>query len=169
MNISYGEGTYGKIAGKGHGFVRVGKYCSIASNVVAMSLSNHRTDWVTTYPFPALWKLPILGHPIPPDDIIVGNDVWLGRGALLLEGTKIGDGAVIGAYSVVAGAIATYSVAVGNPAKEVSKRFSDEVIQELLRIAWWDWPEEKVAKYTDLLCSGNIDEFIETVNNHTRP
>jgi hypothetical protein len=136
-----------------------------------MPLSNHRTDWVTTYPFPALWKLPIPGHPIPPDDIIVDNDVWLGRGVLLLEGTKIGDGAVIGAYSVVAGIIAPYSIAVGNPAKEVSKRFSDEITQELLRIAWWDWPKEKIAEYTNVLCCSDIEEFIritnESVNHHS--
>ena len=161
INYTLGDGTYGMIKAIGEGTVKIGKYCSFAPGIKAMLLSNHRVDWVSTYPFPTVWGLSISGHPIPSKEIEIGNDVWIGREAIILGGTKIGDGAVIGAYSVVAGEIPPYSIVAGNPAKVIRKRFSDEVIKKLLDIAWWNWDEEKLVDNVEFICSDDIEKFIK--------
>jgi len=160
MNLILGDFTYGTIGGVGHGTVEVGKYCSLASGITAMFFPDHRTDWVSTYPFPVLWHIDVPGHPVNPENIIIGNDVWIGKGAILLSGTKINDGAVIGAFSVIKGEVPAYSVAVGNPAKIIKKRFSEEIIKKLLDISWWNWPEEKVVEHVEMLCSSDIEGFV---------
>jgi chloramphenicol O-acetyltransferase type B len=161
VRLILGEGTYGTIEGEKRGTVKVGRYCSLGSGIKALFLPGHRIDWVSTYPFPVKWKLPIEGHPVPPGTITIGNDVWIGRDVTLVSGAKINDGAVIGAYSVVAGKVPPYAIVVGNPAKILRKRFSDDIIYELLKISWWNWPKEKIALHVELLCSDNVESFIQ--------
>lgn len=72
-------------------------------------------------------------------DTIIGNDVWIGYKALIMPGVKIGNSAVISSRSVVTSDVPAYSVVVGNTAKVIKKRFSDELISELEKLAWWDW------------------------------
>jgi acetyltransferase-like isoleucine patch superfamily enzyme len=158
--LTIGEGTYGTIKVRGRGEVVVGKYCSIAANVTAFLPPGHRTDWITTYPFPVFYELPIKGHPTDPARISIGNDVWIGRNTILIEGAEVGDGAVIGSFSVVAGSVDSYSVVVGNPARRVRSRFPDEIIAGLLKVAWWDWPKEKILENAELLCSRRVEEFL---------
>lgn len=161
MKFKPEEGTYGTIEIDGRGKLEVGKYCSLASGIKALFLDNHRIDWISTYPFNVRWNLPeILGHPVRSRGIVVGNDVWIGRDVTLLGGAVIGDGAVIGACSVIAGKIPPYSVVVGNPAKVIKKRFSDEVIEKLLKIAWWNWSTEKIMANVELICSPEVDKFL---------
>ena len=110
----------------------------------------HRSDWVTTYPFSAFpneWQsaAKIPGHPASKGDIVIGNDVWIGNGALILSGVTVGHGAIIGARSVITKDIEPYAVYAGNPAKLIRYRFEQGVREELLRLAWWDWPHEKVV------------------------
>lgn len=79
-------------------------------------------------------------------DTLIGNDVWLGYEALVMPGVKIGDGAIVAARAVVTRDVPPYSVVGGNPAQVVKRRYSDDVIAELLVICWWDWPVEKITR-----------------------
>lgn len=145
--------------------LHVGRFCSIAANVTILLGGNHRTDWVTTYPFNVLSDhFPdasgIQGHPASKGDVWIGNDVWIGYGAIILSGVHIGDGAVIGAHAVVTKDVEPYAIVVGNPGKMVKKRFDEQTIQALLEIGWWNWSEERINQEVKLLCSDQIQEFI---------
>lgn len=95
----------------------------------------------------------IPGYPKPAssDAILIGNDVWIGRNAVILGGATVGDGAIVGAYSVVAGHIPPYAVVVGNPATVIRYRFDAETVARLLDICWWDWPDAVIAERADAL------------------
>lgn len=142
--------------------LKIGSFCSIANNVAILLRADHRTDWITTYPFMALWPeaATFSGHPAKKGDIVIGNDVWIGHGAIILSGVRIGNGAVIGAGSVVAKDIPAYAIAAGNPAKIIRFRFSPAQIAALEEIAWWHWPREKITDALPLLLSPEIDRFI---------
>lgn len=163
----FGKGTYanGKLdifpqEGK---TLRVGAYCSFAGGVKIFLGGEHRTDWVTTFPFNVLWDQAksIPGHPASKGDVIIGNDVWVGDGALILSGVNIGDGAVIGARSVVTRDVPPYCIVAGNPAKFIKKRFDDDVIERLLRVKWWRWNEDEIVKALPLMLSDNIEAFLD--------
>ena len=77
----------------------------------------------------------------------IGNDVWIGRSAIVLSGTSIGNGAVIGAGSVVTKDVPDYAIVAGNPAKLIRYRFDEQTIKELQSLKWWDWPDEKIERY----------------------
>lgn len=140
----------------------IGKFCSISENVTIFLGGEHRSDWVTTYPFNVL--VPeyshIKGHPKSKGDIIIGNDVWIAAGATILSGVTIGDGAVIGAEALVSKDVPPYAIVAGNPAKIVKYRFDEDTIQELLKLRWWDWELIKIEKFIPLLLNNNIEEFI---------
>ena len=161
-----GDWTYGKPAvlswGEGAKF-QVGKYCSIAAGVTILLGGEHRTDWVTTYPFNVMWDgvSNVSGMPKTRGDVIIGNDVWIGRDAFIISGVQIGNGAVIGARSMVTKNVAPYTIVAGNPAKVVRERFTPEQREALLKIAWWDWSETRIREAVPLLLSGKIDEFIQ--------
>ena len=89
-------------------------------------------------------------------DIVIGNDVWIGYEAVILAGVTIGDGAVIGARAVVTKDIPPYTIVVGVPAKPIRKRFSQETIDLLLKIKWWNWPEERIRQHIAEIQSGRI-------------
>lgn len=144
----------------------IGKFCSISQNVKILLGGNHRTDWVTTYPFghintDVFNKFDGSGTPTTKGDVIIGNDVWIGEGAKIMSGVIIGDGAVIANNSHVVKNVEPYSIVGGNPAKHIRYRFTEEQISQLLQIKWWDWDEEKINNFTPLLCNTNIDHFIE--------
>ena len=171
---TYGKGSYGRPRvltwGNDSKFI-VGKYCSIAGEVNLLLQAEHRTDWVTTYPFsvklskhwPEVHE--IEGHPTTKGDIVVGNDVWIGWGVTLMSGITIGDGAVIGAYSVVGKDIPPYWVVAGNPIRMIRPRFSNLVINRLLKIKWWDWPDEKIRTNIRKLCGNKVAEFVAEFEN----
>jgi acetyltransferase-like isoleucine patch superfamily enzyme len=145
----------------------IGRFCSISEQVTLILGGNHRPDWVTTYPFPAFkesWPeaAAIKGHPASKGDIIIGHDVWIGYGATILSGVTIGSGAVIGAQAVISGNVAPYAVMAGNPAQEIKKRFDDPTIAQLLQLAWWDWPEEKIRTSLPFLCSNQIQQLLKS-------
>lgn len=142
----------------------IGKFCQIASGVkFIMGPANHRLCSVTTYPFnvfggvwsertpPHMEQLPRKG------DTIVGSDVWLGRESVVMPGVKIGDGAIIAAYSVVAGDVPPYTLYGGNPARFIKKRFDDALTALLLRLKWWDLPSEELAELLPLLCDSDLE------------
>nr|PJZ91370.1 transferase [Leptospira ellisii] len=82
---------------------------------------------------------------------MVGNDVWIGTNTVILPGVKIGDGAIIGAYSVVARDVPDYTIVAGNPARIIRERFSQEVQKKLLKLQWWSWSPEKITASLDFL------------------
>lgn len=160
-----GRYTYGnpQVLSWGEGATLViGSFCSIATGVKIFLGGDHRSDWVTTYPFPALWKSAkdIKGHPHSKGNVIIGNDVWLGADSSILSGVAIGSGAVIGSRSVVVQDVPPYAIVFGNPAKVLRFRFNGSTIGELLGIAWWEWEDEKIEKYLPLLLSSDIGKFI---------
>jgi acetyltransferase-like isoleucine patch superfamily enzyme len=161
-NIQVGEYTYGTPTVRWlAGDIRlvIGKFCSIGSNVSFMMGGNHRTDFVSTYPFAALksdWPGATGIMPTSKGDVVVGNDVWFGTGAMVMSGVTIGDGACIGACAVVTKDVPPYTIVAGNPAKPIRKRFEDDVIATLLRMRWWDWPQERIRQHIDVICSDNI-------------
>jgi len=156
-----GRGTYGepKIEHWGESTtLKVGNFCSISSGVRIFLGGNHRNDWITTYPFSVFRDSAkhIEGHPSSRGDVIIGNDVWIGVGAVILSGVKIGNGVVIGASAVVAKDIPPYCVAVGNPAKIVKTRFKQEEIEVLEGLNWWYWTDDKLDASMDFLLSGDV-------------
>ena len=161
-NFTYGEPM---IVQCGEGArCHIGKFCSIAEGVTVMLGGNHRTDWVTTYPFNSL--LPgfygnIKGHPATKGDVWIGNDVWIGRGALILSGVHIGDGAVIGANSVVTHHVYPYSLVAGNPAERKKERFDGIQTRKLLEMQWWNWDIDRIAEAVPILQSNRVIELYE--------
>ncbi|MEO9864243.1 MAG: CatB-related O-acetyltransferase [Yoonia sp.] len=124
--------------------LQIGKFCQIADGVTFVTSSaNHRYDGFSSFPFMIFGGGPA-SMPEPGPDTVIGNDVWIGQGATILPGATIGNGVIIGAQSVVRGHVPDYAIVAGNPATVVRRRFDDVTIAELLDIAWWDWPIEKV-------------------------
>ncbi len=124
---------------------------------------NHPVEWVSTFPFRAAFHLPGAledGCPASKGDVVIGHDVWLGAGATNLSGVCIGNGAVVGAETVVSKDVRPYAIVVGNPAREVRRRFGDDEIERLERIAWWDWPIEQIVANVHLLSSAEIVAFL---------
>lgn len=145
----------------------IGNFCSIAAGVTVQLGGNHRTDWVSTYPFPAFLKWNNCDrtskYAWSKGDVIIGNEVWIGDNVTILSGVNIGDGAVIATKSVVTKDVPSYSIVAGNPARIKKYRFTKEQINKLLQIKWWNWEDEKINEHIPLLCSNNIDAFINKV------
>jgi acetyltransferase-like isoleucine patch superfamily enzyme len=126
----------------------IGDYTSIAEGVTILLGGNHRTDWVTTYPFSEIsedWPQAkgIKGHPSSKGNVMIGNDVWIGFGATILSGVTIGDGAVVAAKSLVVKDVPPYAIVGGSPAKVI----------KYLELKWWEWSENKIKRNLSLLCS----------------
>lgn len=140
----------------------IGRFCQIAAGVeFVMNGANHQLNAVTTFPFYTLqgWQA---DPPAPADlpfkgDTVIGNDVWIGQNAVILPGVHIGDGAIIGANSVVGCAIEPYTVAAGNPAKAIRKRFDDELIALMLRFKWWDKDISEIQRLIPLLTCSDLN------------
>lgn len=130
------------------GDIQIGRYCQIAP-FVAMYATDHPTDYVTIYVHKHLFKGELVRNSNS-SPIRIGHDVWIGHGAIILKGVTIGNGAVIGAGSVVTRNIPDYSIAVGNPAHIIKKRFDDEIIQLLQESAWWQYSPEELEECRNL-------------------
>jgi chloramphenicol O-acetyltransferase type B len=144
----------------------IGSFCSIADRVVVFLGGNHRPDWVTTYPFPSFaehWQKArgIGGVAITNGDVTIGNDVWIGSNATIMSGVTVGDGAVIATDSCVTRDVAPYAIVGGNPARLLRERFDAETVERLLVIRWWEWSDEKIEANVRLLCSVDIERFIQ--------
>lgn len=148
----------------------IGRYGSIADGVEILLGGNHRTDWASTYPFPALpglWPAAraLAGHDATRGDVTIGHDVWLGSQAMILSGVTIGHGAVVAARAVVTRDVPPYAIVAGNPAKLVRLRLPEEQVGTLLESRWWELPPEAVSKLLPLLMSERIDELAAAVRS----
>jgi len=153
----------------------IGKFCQIASGTkFIMGAANHRISSATTYPFhvfggawsentpPHMEQLPHKG------DTVIGNDVWIGRESIIMPGIKIGDGAIIAAYSVVVKNVPPYAVYGGNPAKFMKDRFDNEVKDLLLRFRWWDLAPEQLVDILPLLCNPDLTKLKQSLAEKLR-
>lgn len=146
----------------------IGRFCQIGAGVeFVMNDANHQMNAVSTFPFYTLegWDMEA---PDPEDmpfkgDTVIGNDVWIGQNAVILPGVHIGDGAIIGANSVVGSDIEPYTIAAGNPAKPIRKRFDDEMIRLLLEWKWWDGSVDEINSLIPLLTNGDMDEVKQEI------
>lgn len=171
--FSIGDYTYGRPLVLEYGAnakLKIGMYCSIASNVKILLGGNHRVDWLTTFPFsewPNIFPSAcnIEGHPATKGDVVIGNDVWIGHSCIILSGVNIGDGAVLAAGSLLSKNVGPYEIWGGNPARFIKKRFSDEIIKKLLIAKWWEMSKEDILLLIPSLMSDNIKTFLETIQN----
>ena len=150
-----------------HDKLIIGKYCSIACGAKFMFTSgNHRKSSLSTYPFPLFfeeWELDRCNVTDAWDnegDIIIGNDVWIGFEAVIMQGVHIGDGAIIAARAVVTRDVPPYTIVGGVPAREIKKRFPAEVIRKLVEIQWWNWDDNTVKKNLPHIINGNIGRLV---------
>jgi acetyltransferase-like isoleucine patch superfamily enzyme len=160
-----GRGSYGDpvVHDWGEGArLKVGAFCSIANGVQIFLGGEHRSDWVTTYPFNVLWPQAagFTGHPKTKGDVVIGNDVWVGADAVILSGVTIGDGAVIGARAVVSRDVEPYQVVAGNPARAVRMRFEPRIVERLLALRWWDWDDARIEARLPLMLNSDIEAFL---------
>lgn len=127
----------------------IGSFCSIAEGVVFMCRGHHPTHTVSSFPFETMFP----GGEQDPDlhigktGIKIGNDVWIGRDALIMPQVTIGNGAVVGAGAIVTKDVPAYAIVAGVPTKLIRHRFDNSIIECLETIAWWDWSDEKISKY----------------------
>lgn len=140
----------------------IGRFCQIAAGVeFVMNGANHQMNAVSTFPFytlegwnmdaPTMEDLPLKG------DTVIGNDVWIGQNAVILPGIHIGDGAIIGANSVVGSDVAPYTIVVGNPAKELRKRFDEELIGLMLKLQWWNKSISEIDGLIPILTCSDLE------------
>jgi acetyltransferase-like isoleucine patch superfamily enzyme len=147
----------------------IGRYGSIADKVEIMLGGNHHTDLISTYPFgalPDLWP-EARSHSYKDSsngDVMIGHDVWIGTGAIILSGITIGHGAVIAARAVITKDVPPYAIVGGNPAKIIRYRFDDMTISRLLASQWWDLPHARIIALVPLLQSKDIDGFLKAVD-----
>lgn len=146
----------------------IGKFCSIACGVKFLfNCANHTLKSLSTYTFSLFyedWELEKSNVASAWDnkgDIVIGNDVWIGLEAVILAGVKIGDGAIIGTRAVVTKDVPPYSIVCGIPAKVIRKRYSPDIIEQLLSLRWWDWTKDRIKRNLPFIMAGNIENMTE--------
>ncbi len=148
----------------------IGKFCAIARGVkFIMNGANHKLSGISTYPFQIFgngWEkvMPKPGELPYKGDTIIGNDVWIGYEAMIMPGVTIGNGAIISSRAVVVSDVPPYTIVGGNPAKPIKKRFTDEAIEILEKVSWWDWPVEKITRHLETIVSGDIEALRGTAD-----
>lgn len=146
--------------------LKIGAFCSIAEDVTVV-LGNHLTKAATTFPFQAeAFRWPSRHADIGkfedniPSGVVIGNDVWIGRGVTILPGAIIGDGCIIGAESVVRKKVEPYSIYLGNPGYVLKPRFDAKTTSRLLALKWWEWPEWKIDQYCGIMMT-DLQAFLD--------
>lgn len=139
----------------------IGKFCMIASGVeFIMNGANHLVNAISAYPFAIFgngWEGAMEGKTYPfKGDTVIGNDVWIGYKVAIMPGIRIGDGAIIGAWSVITKDVEPYTIVGGNPARVLRSRFNNKDIERLQRLRWWDWTPEKITRNIQLLAGQDL-------------
>lgn len=168
--VKYGKYSYSDTLKNNLYVESVGAFCSIHDSVDVVP--NHAIDYISThvflfngendnweshrgesYYFP---EIKPKGKPYKNKKVIIGNDVWLGKNVIIANGAKIGNGVIAGAGAVIIKDVPDYAVVVGVPARIIRYRYTQEQIDKLNKIAWWEWPDEKIRK--------NYDDFFEDID-----
>ena len=145
----------------------IGRFCAIAEGAsFIMNGANHAMSGFSTYPFNIFghgWEKGFdardMGRLKTAATPIIGNDVWIGMEAVILPGVTIGDGAIIGAKSVVSHDVPPYAIVAGNPGKVVKMRFDRNTVERLLDVAWWNWPVDKITRNLDAIRGADISRL----------
>jgi virginiamycin A acetyltransferase len=138
----------------------IGRFCAIAAGVrFLLPGANHADRGPSTFPFgifggPWADTMDLVLSAPSRGDTVVGHDVWLGYQALVLPGVRIGDGAIVGAASVVASDVPPFAIVAGNPARAVRRRFDDADVERMLKVAWWNWPPRLISEHARTIMAG---------------
>lgn len=141
----------------------IGKFCALARGVkFIMNGANHKLSGISTYPFQIFgngWErvMPQDGELPYKGDTVIGHDVWIGYEALIMPGVNIGNGAIVSSRSVVVADVPPYTIVGGNPAQVLKPRFDTQTIKRLQRIAWWDWPIDRISAHLEKIVNADID------------
>ncbi len=164
--VSIGRHSYGMTSGSfarptAEAPISIGNFCSIGPDALIFGAADHPLQLPSTFPFRARLLAPQEPNrdAVTRGPVSIGHDVWIGARAIILSGVSIGHGAVVGAGAVVARDVPPYAVVAGNPATILRHRFGPEIVAALLEIAWWHWPDEKIAA-AEALFYGDIEAFI---------
>lgn len=146
----------------------IGSFCSISWDV-SIGGANHDYTRVTTSAF--LYsdifdlKKQNIGYDRFNTECVIGNDVWIGCGAVICRGVKVGDGAVIAANAVVTKDVEPYAIVAGVPATKIKNRFPYTTVKALMKIRWWDFPKDIIISNYSLFNSHPTDEVINKLMN----
>jgi acetyltransferase-like isoleucine patch superfamily enzyme len=145
---------------------KIGNYTSIANNAV-IGGANHPMNWVGMSPVfyagrDSVKKKFSEFKLDQPKETHIGNDVWIGRSAIVLGGVKINDGAVVGAGAVVTKEVPHYAIVAGNPAKIIKYRFDEDTIQQLTKINWWSFSDAELSRFAHTITDVNL--FIDAIS-----
>ncbi len=180
-------GSFSSVASKDIGMCSIGRYCSIGPEVVT-GANEHPSTWLTTARVSYIKNLHGWTEAMRPNSVAeitsqmrdfqgaapittIGNDVWIGRRAYIKPGITIGDGAIVAAMSVVTKDVPPYTIVGGNPARIIRKRFSDDIIERMLRVRWWRYniydfmacdfsnPEKALDEIERRVANGELQEY----------
>ena len=153
--VSVGNHTYGGLNVWNHCYenerLEIGHFCSIAPGVRFFLAGDHYKERLSTFPVKTFFQGHKGGEGYSKGPIVVGSDVWFGFDAWILSGVTIGQGAVVGARSMITKDVPPYAIVAGNPAEIIKYRFPEEVIQELLKIDYSKLTKEICCKHMDFL------------------
>ncbi len=149
----------------------IGAFCSIADDVSIFvgKHGRHHIDYVSSYPLTYVFgksaNLVSSRYQAANLSVHIGNDVWIGRGAMVMAGVTIGDGAVIGARAVVVKDVAPYSIVGGVPAKLIRMHFEQAIVNKLLKLCWWDWDDAIIKERLDFFSTPNFEFFLDHLSD----
>ena len=154
-----------------HDKLIIGKFCSIACGAKFLfNCANHTLKSLSTYTFPLFYedwelnKADVASAWDNKGDIVIGNDVWIGYEAVIMAGVHIGDGAIVGTRAVVTKDVPPYTIVGGVPAKEIRKRFSSDMIEQIQALKWWNWSVDKLREFLPYLMNGDLEKVAAMKN-----
>ncbi|EKT59812.1 MULTISPECIES: CatB-related O-acetyltransferase [Providencia] len=169
-NVSVGRHSY--FSNTFSAYASFGNFCSIGPNTIVGGLGKHPTDQISTHPiFFSTRKqsgrsFVEENHFTEFAQTIIGNDVWIGANAIVLDGVKIGNGVIIAAGAVVTKDIPDYAIVAGIPAKIIKFRYSENLINKLNNIKWWELDDERLREYAPLFINNNLKELVNSIQRH---
>ncbi len=166
--FTYGVGNIELAHHKNAPQLSIGRFCSIAGNVRIFTGANHRSDWMTSYPFGTVYEdffgsqIPV-GFPHSKGPVSIGNDVWIGNSVTIMSGVNIGDGSILATNAHIIKDVKPYEIVGGNPANHIKFRYPQDTIELLLELEWWNLDEAKIKKIHPLLTAPADNQVLEKI------